>query len=229
MQEDGNDASQIVYDEFLECVVRCAVATHDYEFTNETDRAKYEPDASLLKSNATVPENVDTPDARMCRSVFRKRCSQVLEGGQLRYDALSLFDCVNGADELITRDEFAFYLSKHIPADFDGSILPDESLRVVFDNISGGDGAVSIGDFEQFLAHGSDFESQTQGAALAGGTPAFPESFKTSKVEKDSPFVAAEEGDSLRGAFEGFIDAYIKHEFLAAVYSGAKPSSGKEK
>lgn len=41
VQEDGNDASMIVYDEFLECVVRCGVATYDYEFqvfdTEEND------------------------------------------------------------------------------------------------------------------------------------------------------------------------------------------------
>ena len=215
MQEDGNDASQIVYDEFLECVVRCAVATYDYEFTHETDGASYEADRSLLKSNASVPESFDTPDARMCRSVFRARCRHVLEGGQLRYDAKSLFDWVNGADEIITRDEFVFYLSKHIPAEFDGNILPDENLGAVFENISGGDGAVSIGDFEQFLANGNDFESQAQGAALAGTTSALPDSFKTSRVDKDASFAT-------------FIDAYIKHEFLAAC-SGAKPSSGKKK
>jgi hypothetical protein len=264
VQEDGNDSSQIVFDEFLECVVRCAVATYEYEFSHETAHEDFKaenkkavakrihveeggeasnhamaswgvlkknraalnigvkgdslvdkimqltarqrigngPDGDILEGNAGVPELLNTADAKMCRQVFRARCSRVAKGDQLGYDMLSLFDWLNGADELITRDEFVYYLSKHIPPEFNETIIPTENLEVVFDAISGGDGAVSFVDFEQFLLHGDDFESKTQTADVA------------------VPEIAG-----LRGAFEEFIDAYIEHEFLAEI----EPAAGGNK
>ena len=268
MQEDGNDSSHIVYDEFLECVVRCAVETYEYEFSHETDREDYEvgnknadakralveeggdgmnkamaswgllrknraalrklakggdladvaehltarqrignaPDNDVLEGNVGIPEWLNTADAKMCRQVFRSRCSTVTKGDKLGYDVFGLFDWLNGADELITRDEFVYYLSRHIPAEFNDATIPAENLEAVFDVISGGDGAVSFVDFEQFLLHGDDFESK---ASTAG--------------------VADPEVSELRGTFEEFIDGYIKHEFLAAVESGIQTTAVDDK
>ena len=80
MQEDGNDASQIVYDEFLECVVRCAVATYDYEFSHETDDADYRSgNKQAVVKRKHVEEGGNRTSAAMAAWGFVKKNRPVLQ------------------------------------------------------------------------------------------------------------------------------------------------------
>lgn len=163
MQEDGNDASQIVYDEFLECIVRCGIATYDYEFKVETDIKDFEVGN---KSAAVKRKDVD-------------------EGGEAIHEAMARWGILRKHVNLMNLVQ--------------GGFLADAVLHLT-----------AMKRVENQPDATKDDDTQADGSHPV-----------------DSALRATDEHFqyATRGAFEEFIDAYIQHEFLAAVQSGGRSAS----